>query len=651
MNTALLDTLDVAWRPPVGSFDASPLGRFAARNGLGDFPSVVARAQADPEWFWAACAEDVGVRWMHPYDEVLDLSDGVEFPHFFRSGQLNWADYSVDRWVDQGRSAAEAIWWEGADGSHRSISYLELKEQIDRAAGAFRALGVGVGDVVAMLLPMVPEAVVTMLAGAKIGAIVVPMFSGYGPEPIRERLQSSGARLLVTCDAFARRGKYIELKRTADLAVDGLDGLRHILLVRRSGVDVPMDAKRDLEWDAVLRGAAPVRNAVALDVETPCLLMYSSGSTGRPKGCVHTHAGLPFRSAQEARHNLGVDERTRLLWVTDMGWVMGSYVVAAALTNGGTAVLFEGLPDWPRPDHLWSVVERSRATVLGISPTAIRALMAHGDEWPRHRDLSSLEVIGSTGEPWNLDPWWWCFDVVGHKRLPIINISGGTETGASIVSNSIHAPIKPAGFSGPGLAMASDVVDGDGKAVRGEVGELVIRRPWPGMTKGFWDGPERYLETYWSRIPGIWVQGDFAYIDKDGFWFLLGRSDDTIMLAGKRVGPAEIESAVVSDELVVEAAAIGVPDPVKGEALVVFAVVSKDADPEQVSARVRDRIARDQGHALVPKTIHIVGALPKTRNGKIMRRIVKAAYLGEDLGDLSALENVDAIAEFTELGA
>ncbi len=649
MNVEDLDSLEVAWSPRPGDFESSPVGRMAARHGIATFEELSERSIAEPEWFWAAAAEDVGINWMRPYEEVIDLSDGVEFPHFFRGGQLNWADFSVDRWVRQGRREQAALWWEGDDGAGAELTYGELKERIDQAAGAFRAYGIGQGDVIAMLLPMIPEAVVTLLAGAKIGAIVAPLFSGYGPQPIRDRLEDSGAKLVVTCDGFPRRGRPVRLKEVADAAMAGIDTVQHVLVVARLETGAPMAEGRDVPWDEALAKGEPVVDAPAFDVETPCLLIYTSGSTGRPKGCVHTHGGMPFKFAQESRHAMGVEEGTRVLWLTDMGWVMGPYLVAAALTNGGTAVLFEGTPDHPGPNRLWDVAERSRTNVLGIAPTVVRALMAHGDSWPDRHALDDLRVIGTTGEAWNIEPWWWCFRHVGKSRAPIVNFSGGTECGASILAASLYQPIKPASFSGHTLGMAADVFDQDGVSRRGQVGELVVTKPWPGMTKGLWDGPERYLETYWSRFDHAWLQGDFAYVDRDGFWYVLGRSDDTIMLAGKRVGPAEIESLLVDDGSVVEAAAVGVPDQVKGESLVCFVVLSDGADADSTVLRLHELVAARAGKTVRPKAIHVVGALPKTRNGKVMRRVARAAYLGQDAGDTSALDNPEVLGLYRDL--
>jgi acetyl-CoA synthetase len=649
MNVEELARQPIAWRPQPGDFAASPLGRMAARYGLSSYEEVAARAVADPAWFWAAAADDVGLRWLRPYEQALDLSDGPQFPHFFRGGALNWADYGLDRWIEQGRGRDDALVWEGDDGAVRTLSYGEVKQQVDRAAGAFLARGVGVRDVVALYLPMIPEAVIVMLAAAKIGAIAAPFFSGFGPSPVRERLLDSGARLMVTADGFTRRGKLVPLKETADEAAADAPALRSVLVVRRLDRDVPLRQARDEWWDDALAAADPVTVSPPFDAETPCILLYSSGSTGRPKGCLHTHAGLPFKFAQESRHSYGMQPGERLLWLTDMGWVMGAYVVSAVFGNGGTAVLFEGTADYPAPDRLWSVTQRHRVTVLGVAPTVIRILAGHGSAWPDAHDLPDLRVIASTGEPWNVEPWWWCFRHVGKERLPMVNMSGGTECGASILSNSVYRPLKPAGFSGTTLGMAAEIFDAAGQPVRQQVGELVVRQPWPGMSKGLWDGPERYLETYWSRYPGSWLQGDFAYTDADGHWFLLGRSDDTIMLAGKRVGPAEIESMLVDDPDVVEAAAVGIPDAAKGEALACFVVLAEGADADVVLPRLEASIVAREGRATRPKAMHAVAGLPKTRNGKVLRRVVRAVYTGEDLGDLTALESADPLAGFPRL--
>lgn len=644
MSLEHLDNLQEVWIPDPATFKTAPLGRMASEYGLSTAESVYERAAQDPNWYWEAAAKDVGLRWMRPYDEIIDLSRGPEFAQFFAGGQLNWSDYAVDRWVDLGRGNARAITWEGDGGERRDVTYAELKEQVDQAAGALLAAGASRGDAIGLVVPMIPEAVVAVLAAARIGAIVVPMFSGYGSTAIRERMIQADAQFLVTVDAFNRRGRPVKVKETVDEAIAGLP-IRRVLVIARTGITGAVKQNHDRWWHDELSAATPVREALPMASDDPCLLLFTSGSTGRPKGTVHTHAGMPFKFAAEARHGMGLDENGTLMWVTDMGWVMGSFIIAAALGNGGTAALFEGTPDWPNPDRLWSVAKEADVTVLGISPTAVRSLMQHGDTWVHKHQLTKLQAIGSTGEPWNVEPWMWCYKNVGRGITPIVNISGGTECGGSLVSGSIHLGAKPMSFSGPTLGIAAEIVDESGHSIREGVGELVVRYPWPGMTKGLWKDPdgERYLSEYWQQFSGMWHQSDFGYVDSSGYWYLLGRSDDTMSVAGKRIGPAEVESALVRDPLVVEAAAISVPHDIKGEAIIAFVVLGDGANLKDISTRLSALVREDLGPAISPEAILQLQELPKTRSGKILRRVIRASYLNLPLGDLSSLDNPSAL--------
>jgi acetyl-CoA synthetase len=376
------------------------------------------------------------------------------------------------------------------------------------------------------------------------------------------------------------------------------------------------------------------------------MLIYTSGTTGRPKGAVHTHCGFPLKAAQDMAHCFDVHSGETMYWVSDMGWMMGPWEVFGMTLLAGTVVLYDGALDYPQPDRLWSLVERHRVNILGVSPTLIRALMKHGDEPVRRHDLSSLRILGSTGEPWNPEPWRWLFETAGGSRRPIINYSGGTEVSGGLVGGNVLTPLKPAAFAGPPPGIAADVVDEQGQPVRNRVGELVVRAPWIGMTRGFWNDRERYMQTYWSRFPDVWVHGDWAAIDDDGLWYILGRSDDTIKIAGKRVGPAEVESVLVEHPAVLEAAAVGIPDELKGQALVCFCVLR---DPEEatptLAGELKQLVAARLGKPLRPEAIRFVRDLPKTRNAKVMRRVIRAAYLGEPPGDLSSLENPQAVAD------
>jgi acetyl-CoA synthetase len=635
----------IAWTPSEEYIRRSRLRRFMERHGVPDVPALVERAAREPGWFWGAVADDLGLVWQRPFAQVMDTTAGIPWTRWYVGGQFNYVATALDQHARGPRAGHTALIWEGEDGAVRRFTYTELLALTNQTANALQALGVGKGDRVAIFMPMLPEIVAATLACGRIGAIYTPIFSGYGPEAVATRLRDSGARVMITADGFYRRGKVVPMKATADAAAQEAPELERMLVVRRTRTEVTWDPARDRWWHEAVDGQAPEAALVVTDAEDPYMLIYTSGTTGRPKGAVHVHCGFPIKGAQDMAHVFDVQPDDTLFWLTDMGWMMGPWAVSGTLMLGATLVIYEGTPDHPGPDRLWALAARHHVTVMGISPTVIRSLMAHGDEPVRRHDLSALRIIGSTGETWNPVPWRWCFDVVGGGRLPIINYSGGTEVSGGIVGCTTLTPIKPCSFSGPVPGIAADVVDDAGRPVRGQVGELAIRGPWPGMTRSFWRDPDRYLETYWTRTPGLWIHGDWAAVDKDGFWFILGRSDDTIKIAGKRLGPAEAESAAVSVPEVAEAAAIGVPHPVKGEALVVFIVLRPGVEPsEAIRAAVQAAITRALGPALKPEAVLFTAQLPKTRNGKVLRRLIRSKHLGRtDLGDLSALESADAL--------
>lgn len=636
----------IAWRPSAEYLERSRLRRFIERHGLADEHALLQRADDDPAWFWDAVSADLGLVWQRPYTQVLDTSRGIQWTRWYSGGQFNYVATALDQHAAGANAGKTALIWEGEDGEVRRFTYAELLALTNRAANALRTLGVGKGDRVAIYLPMIPEVVAATLACGKLGAIYTPIFSGYGAEAVAARLQDSGAKVLVTADGFFRRGKIVPMKRTADAAVADVPSIARVLVVRRvGGADTPWDAERDVDWRALVESQSPECATLATEAEDPYMLIYTSGTTGRPKGAVHVHCGFPIKGAQDMAHCFDVQPDDTLFWLTDMGWMMGPWAVSGTLMLGATLVIYEGTPDYPAPDRLWALAARHGVTVIGVAPTVIRALMTHGDAPVRQHDLSRLRILGASGEPWNSAPWHWFFEAVGGGRCPIINYSGGTEVSGGIVACTTLTPIKPCSFSGPVPGMAADVVDDAGQPVRGRVGELVIRRPWPGMTRGFWGDPARYEAAYWSRFPGVWVHGDFAVIDGDGFWYILGRSDDTIKVAGKRLGPAEVESAAVAHPSVIEAAAIGVPHPVKGEAVVVFAVLRPGVAPsDTLRTEIQAAVVKALGPALKPESVLFVAQLPKTRNGKVLRRLIRARHLGKtDLGDLSALESPEAL--------
>jgi acetyl-CoA synthetase len=417
-------------------------------------------------------------------------------------------------------------------------------------------------------------------------------------------------------------------------------------MFRRVGREVPWTAGRDHDWAELIEAAGDGSGAEHqnLEPESPLLLIYTSGTTGKPKGAIHVHAGFPLKAAQDMAHGFDVGEGDVVFWYTDIGWMMGPWLIFGSLLHGATMVLYEGTPDTPGPDRLWRMVAEHRVTMLGVSPTLIRALMGAGPELPGRHDLSSLRVLGGTGEPWNPEPFLWYFQQVGGGRIPVVNYTGGTEISGGILCGNVIRPLRPCSFAGPLPGMAAEVLDDQGRSVREEVGELAVRRPWPGMTRGFWGSRDRYLEAYWSRFPDVWVHGDWAYVADDGLWYVLGRSDDTIKVAGKRLGPAEVESVLVGHPTVAESAAVGVPDELKGEVVVCFVVLRPGVESSAVLAEeLKDLVAGALGKPLRPRAVEFVGELPKTRNAKILRRVVKAVYLGLEPGDLSSLENPTAL--------
>jgi acetyl-CoA synthetase len=536
--------------------------------------------------------------------------------------------------------------WEGEEGSVRVVTYGQLYEQVNQAANALRSLGLGKGDAIGLFMPMTPEIVVALLAIAKIGAVILPLFSGYGAGAVASRLDDAGAKALITADGVFRRGKPVAMKPVADDAVALAPSVRHLVVLNRAGLEVEMLPGRDHWWHDLVENQPVQSPTEHTSAEDTLMVIYTSGTTGRPKGAVHTHCGFPVKAAQDMAFGTDLHPGEVIYWVTDMGWMMGPWLVFGALLLRGMLLISDGAPDYPGPDRLWEMVERHQINVLGISPTLIRSLIRHGVEPVRQHDLSSLRIFASTGEPWNPDPWMWLFEQVGGGKLPIINYSGGTEISGGIVMGNPILPLKPCAFSAPCPGMAADVFDEDGQPVRNQVGELVVKAPWIGMTRGFHKDPERYEETYWSQWPGVWVHGDFAAIGPDGMWYILGRSDDTIKIAGKRLGPAELESILVNHPQVVEAAAIGVPDEIKGSEVIAFAVLVKGCEEcDELRQELRQMVANALGKPLAPREILFVSDLPKTRNAKVMRRMIRAAYLGHEPGDTSSLVNPEAVEE------
>ncbi|MDP9341665.1 MAG: acetate--CoA ligase [Actinomycetota bacterium] len=646
--------MTIVWSPTEEYVERANVTRFMRANAIATYDQLVKRSQDDVEWFWDAVVKDLGIEFYQPYERVLDATDGIPWARWFTGGSINLAHNCVDRWAERTPEKV-AVLWEGEDGGVRAVSYRELREMADRLAGGLAELGVAEGDTVGIFMPMAPETVAATLACAKLGAIYVPIFSGYAADAVATRLQDAGAKVLITADGSLRRGTAVAMKAVADEAADESPSVQRVVVWPRLGAEVAWNRGRDVWWDELLARQPERFETRHLDPEHPLLLAYTSGTTGKPKGSVHVHGGFTVKITEEVAYQTDLHPDEILFWVTDLGWIMGPWEIVGAGALGATVFLFEGAPNYPAPDRLWDIVERHRITTLGISPTLVRALIPEGEEHVRKHDLSSLRILASTGEPWNPDPYLWFLQHVGGGRCPIINISGGTEVGACFLSPLPITDLKATTLRGPALGMDVDVWGPDGKPVGpGEVGELVCKKPWPAMTRGVWKDPDRYLRTYWSRWPDVWMHGDWATVDEDGFWFLHGRSDDTMNVAGKRLGPAEVESALAHHPAVAESAAVGVPHEVKGESIWCFVVIKPRAEAsEELAAELKGVVADHLGKSFKPDRIVFVDELPRTRSAKIVRRAIRATVLGQDPGDLSSLENpgsVDKIHASLEAG-
>jgi acetyl-CoA synthetase len=612
------------WQPSPELVERANVTRLGHALGAENYHELHRISVEEPERFWPVLVEDLEIEFSHPWTSVVDTSRGPEWSTWFNGGRVNVARVCLHRWAGPG----EAFVGLYEDGERESLTYAEASRQVTQLAEALVELGVGEGDRVAIYMPMCPAVAVAAHACAHIGAVHVPIFSGFAAPSIASRLADSQAKVAICADWSLRRGKRIEMRATLDEA--GPHALEHVVEWNRE----------TRAWPELVTRQSGSLPPVEVESEGPYLLAYTSGTTGKPKGALHVQGGFLVSIAREAAYQTNVRRGDRIHFATDMGWIMGPWTVVGGGAAGATIVFAEGAPDWP-PDRLWRLVESERVTMLGLSPTLVRALIPHGEP---EADLSSLEALCTTGEPWNPDPYRWLHEHVGGSRTPIVNISGGTEVGACFLTTVITEPIKPVALGFPALGQDLDVVDAQGEPVRGgEVGELVCRKPWPGMTRGIWGDDERYLETYWSRFPGVWTHGDWASIDEDGYWFLHGRSDDTLNIAGKRIGPAELESAAIGSGIVAEAAAIGVPHEVKGEVAWIFCVPKPGED--QHDAKVAEAVTGVLGKAFKPDRILWVDALPKTRSAKIVRRAVRARVLGKDPGDLSSLENPESLEE------
>ncbi|MCP5464972.1 MAG: AMP-binding protein [Deltaproteobacteria bacterium] len=638
---------EVIWKPSAKQIREANVTAFMKRHEIKSYKELIQRCTTGIEWFWDSCVHETNISWSEPYTQLVDGSHGVAFAKWFVGGRLNITENCVDRHAANKRFAKKtAVVWQGECGARKTMTYQELFEQTNRVANFLKASGIQKGDMVALYLPMIAELIPIYFAILKVGAVVVPIFSGFGAEAVSTRLNDAQVKMVFTCDASLRRGKEVRVKEMLDPALENSPSVSKCVVVRRLFLDdVPLTPGRDVFYDEVMSAQSDEAECEELPSDHECMVIYTSGTTGKPKGTVHTHAGTLAQVTKEFFFNFDVKPKDTFFWVTDIGWMMGPWEIIGTTHFGATLVICEGAPHYPQSDRVLTLAEKEGVTHLGVSPTLVRLWMRENPQMGRKHKMSKLRVIGSTGEPWDNDAYMWCFEQIGKKQVPIMNISGGTELMGCLLAPLIIKELKACSLQSPGLGMAVDVyTEGGYSAESGEVGYLVCKKPAPSMTKGFLGDRQRYLDTYFSRFKNIWNHGDWAVRDEDGQWFLRGRADDTIKIAGKRTGPSEIESCLCDHPFVNEACAIGIPDDLKGESLVCFAVLRPDiGGTAYLNTALKKWVMRQLGKTLKPSSVYFVSALPKTRSGKIVRGTIKKKYLGQDVGDLASVENPDLL--------
>ncbi len=632
------------FHPPREFVEKSNLRKFMDKLGIKDEDELRRKALENIEWFWSEVVKEVGIEWYEGLKKVLEWDP----PHakWFVGAKYNIVHDALDKQVRVRKNKVAYI-FEGENGDVRKLTYGDLYREVNRLANALKEMGVRKGDRVAIYLPMIPELPISMLACAKIGAIHADIFSGFSPMALRDRINDAEAKVLITADGYYRRGSIVRLKEDADKALEDAPSIEKVIVVRRVGIDVPMREGRDVWWDGVTKGQPKKCETEKMDANDILFLLYTSGTTGKPKGVMHAHAGYAVGVAATLKFAFDLKEDDVWWCTADIGWITGhSYVVYGPLMLGATSVLYCGAPDYPKPDRWWEIAEKYEVTILYTAPTAIRMFMRLGEEWVRKHDLSSLRLLGSVGEPINPEAWMWYYRVIGGERCPIVDTWWQTETGHFIITPLPTTPLKPGSATKPFPGIDVDVLNDAGESLKGKNvgGYLVIRNPWPGMLRGLWRNPERYIKTYWSKFDGIYLTGDAARVDGDGYFWIQGRLDDVLNVAGHRIGNSEVESALMSHPAVSEVAVVGRPHEVKGEAIVAFVVLKGGYRPsEELKEELREHVAKEIGKIARPDEIYFVPDLPKTRSGKIMRRLVRAKLTGEKIGDISTLTNPESL--------
>ena len=620
-------------------------------NSLEEYERLYRESLEDPEGFWGRVAQELP--WFEPPKKVLEGE--LPHPRWFLGGKLNLSYTCLDWHVQNGRRNKAALIWEGEPGEERVLTYYDLWREVQKFANVLKRLGVRKGDRVTIYLPMIPEAVIAMLATVRIGAVHSVVFGGFSASALAERIKDAEAKVLITADGGFRRGQIVPLKRNADEALQDAPSIQHVVVVRRTGEEVPMTPGRDHWYHELMEAVEDRCEPEPMEAEDPLFILYTSGSTGKPKGVLHTTGGYAVYTYYTTRLVFDLKDEDVYWCTADVGWVTGhSYIVYGPLQNGATVVMYEGAPNWPEPDRFWRIVDKYGVTILYTAPTAIRSFMKWGEQWPLKHRLDSLRLLGTVGEPINPEAWLWYYRVIGKERCPIVDTWWQTETGGILITTlpGVH-PMKPGHAGKPFFGVKPEILDAEGHPVENpdEGGHLVIERPWPSMLRTVWGDPERFIKQYFSQHPGRYFTGDGAKRDEDGYYMILGRVDDVLNVAGHRLGTMELESALVAHPAVAEAAVVGRPDPIKGEAIVAFVTLKEGLPPsEALRDELKAHVAKLIGPIARPDEIRFTEALPKTRSGKIMRRLLRQIAAGEQeiKGDTSTLEDRSVVEKLKE---
>ena len=634
------------FHPPEEIVKNSNVKKWMDEHGIKSYEELLEKAK-DIEWFWGEMAKEV-VNWYEPPRKVLEWNP--PYSEWFVGAKYNIVHDALDKHIGTPRENKIAYYFEGEPGDTRKLTYKDLYREVNKLANALKQLGVKKGDRVGIYLPMIPELPIAMLACAKIGAIHSVVFSGFSALAFRDRINDCKAKVVITCDSFYRRGKTVPLKKQTDEALEDAPSVEHCIVFKRTGEEIPWKEGRDLWWHEIVKDQPEECETEKMDANDPLFILYTSGTTGKPKGIVHRHGGYAVGVATTLKWVFDIKDDDIWWCAADIGWITGhSYIVYGPLILGATSVIYEGAPNYPNPDRWWEIIEKYKVTILYTSPTSIRLFMRYGEEWVKKHDLSSLRLLGSVGEPINPEAWIWYYKNIGNERCPIMDTWWQTETGHFMITPLPITPLKPGSATKPFPGIQAEVFNEEGEPITNAGGNLVILKPWPGMLKGFYGDPERYKKTYWSKYPNVYLAGDVARKDEDGYFWIQGRADDVLNVSGHRIGNAEVESALVSHEKVAEAAVIGKPHELKGECIVAYVVLKEGVEPsEELKSELREHVAKEMGKIAKPDEIWFVSDLPKTRSGKIMRRVIRAKALGQDVGDISTLANPEAVEEISK---